>query len=372
MSLRKNFVLATIAAGLALATPAFAGDFFFTTGNADGLLGALSRSDSPGKVETETADDFVLTQTTIISGATIVGLVNAAVANITNVEVEVYNRFRWTRSVSSVGATCSRASTRRRTSKSMPPRAMEAWERSVLPQRQLSANFHRTEHRGKRHQPESEPAGPAARVATSGAEVEDHHHVHQADPSARRSLFLSPGGVGGGWRFPVAVGAAGRSWRPARRSRSDLQAWIRNARLAPDWVRIGTDVIVPRRAAHVQHDVLAGGRHHPRRRYPGRPELPRDSISALARQFGGIRNAASPYWDFPAWPRCRNRSGNSAIRSTSAAPSSVVRSMLADRLEVRRRNRLAAPLSTSANHDARVRTCRVVIRWNSIPTLIVV
>src|SRR6476619_976805 len=93
MRFTRSLVLATVAAGLAVATPALAGDFFFTTGNADGLLGALSRSDSPGKVETETADDFFLAQTTIINAATITGLVNAPVANITNVEVELYHVF---------------------------------------------------------------------------------------------------------------------------------------------------------------------------------------------------------------------------------------------------------------------------------------
>jgi len=41
------------------------------TGNTDGKLGALSRPASVNKLETETADDFVLDQTTVLSGATI-------------------------------------------------------------------------------------------------------------------------------------------------------------------------------------------------------------------------------------------------------------------------------------------------------------
>ena len=59
-------------AGACVTAPAWADSFFFTTGNADGKLGALSRSDS---IETETADDFILDQTTVISGATMTGLV---------------------------------------------------------------------------------------------------------------------------------------------------------------------------------------------------------------------------------------------------------------------------------------------------------
>src|SRR2546423_13944638 len=63
-----------------------------STGNPDGKLGALSRRPSTGKAETETADDFFLKQTTVISGASITGLISPAtpVANIANVEVEIY------------------------------------------------------------------------------------------------------------------------------------------------------------------------------------------------------------------------------------------------------------------------------------------
>src|SRR5213083_1537825 len=92
MKFRRGLVSAMITAGV-LATPASAETFFFTSGTPDGRLGALSRSESPGKVETETADDFILTETTVINGATITGLINAPLANITNVKVELYHVF---------------------------------------------------------------------------------------------------------------------------------------------------------------------------------------------------------------------------------------------------------------------------------------
>src|SRR5947199_6193728 len=92
MKLRVGLVSAMITAGV-LAAPASAETFFFTSGTPDGRLGALSRSESAGKLETETADDFILTQTTVINGATITGLINAPLANIRNVEVEVYHVF---------------------------------------------------------------------------------------------------------------------------------------------------------------------------------------------------------------------------------------------------------------------------------------
>src|SRR5262247_918230 len=86
---------ATLIVGLALATPARAEIFSFSTGVPDGLLGALSQPGTSTTLETETADDFVLTQPTFISGAVIVGLVptGTSLADVSNVEVEVYHVF---------------------------------------------------------------------------------------------------------------------------------------------------------------------------------------------------------------------------------------------------------------------------------------
>ena len=67
--------VAALSVGLLIDMPAAADPFVFSTGNPDGLLGALSRPSSSGKIETETADDFVLTEATVISRATIHGLI---------------------------------------------------------------------------------------------------------------------------------------------------------------------------------------------------------------------------------------------------------------------------------------------------------
>jgi hypothetical protein len=79
-----------------LAVPAKAGQFFFSTGDPDGRIATLSRTASPGKLETETADDFVTTapQTTITS-ATFTGLLvgGATPADVRDVEIELYHVF---------------------------------------------------------------------------------------------------------------------------------------------------------------------------------------------------------------------------------------------------------------------------------------
>ena len=50
----------------------------------------------------------------------------------------------------------------------------------------------------------------------------------------------------------------------------DLQAWIRNSDLAPDWLRIGTDIIGRlAHPAHVQYDVFPQWRDRSRAGTPG-------------------------------------------------------------------------------------------------------
>jgi hypothetical protein len=81
--------------GCWLAAPAKADLFFFSTGDPDGRMASLSRIASTGKLETETADDFVTTAPTTITSATFTGLLigGATTANIRNVEIELYHVF---------------------------------------------------------------------------------------------------------------------------------------------------------------------------------------------------------------------------------------------------------------------------------------
>ena len=76
-------------------TSGFASSFFFSTGDPDGLIGTLSRPATLVNIQTETADDFVLTQPTSITNATFIGLLpsGAPLSNITNVEIEFYHVF---------------------------------------------------------------------------------------------------------------------------------------------------------------------------------------------------------------------------------------------------------------------------------------
>jgi hypothetical protein len=68
---------------------------FFSTGDPDGLMATASRPASPGKIEIEAADDFVLTKPTSITSAAFTGLIPTEfpLSSITRVRVEIYQVF---------------------------------------------------------------------------------------------------------------------------------------------------------------------------------------------------------------------------------------------------------------------------------------
>jgi len=91
-----KLAIPALATGLLLVQPAAADPFFFSTGDPDGKIATLSRTASPGKLETETADDFVTTApVTEITSATFTGLLigGATPANVSDVEIELYHVF---------------------------------------------------------------------------------------------------------------------------------------------------------------------------------------------------------------------------------------------------------------------------------------
>ncbi len=96
ISLKARTGIAALAfAAVVMPLPAAADSFVFSTGNPDGRMATATRPESPGKFEIETGDDFVLTQQTLITGAAFTGLIpsGASTSNISNVVVEIYRVF---------------------------------------------------------------------------------------------------------------------------------------------------------------------------------------------------------------------------------------------------------------------------------------
>src|SRR5215472_11736459 len=94
-SILNSIAVVSLSAMVAATATAATIPFFFSTGNADGKIGTLSRPASPGLLETETADDFITTLPTTINSATFVGLLpsGAPLSSVNDVEIELYHVF---------------------------------------------------------------------------------------------------------------------------------------------------------------------------------------------------------------------------------------------------------------------------------------
>lgn len=292
MKLRASVIAVMLAAGAGL-SPAWADPFFFTTGNADGQLGALS-GESPTKVETETADDFILAKTTVISGATITGLINVPRANISNVEVEVYHVFGQDPQDKQPpsGKVPSRANSP--SDNEIDSATRDSSDRTLrFSSSSLSAGFSvaNTVVNGINPIPLNRTFGEGA---ASGEEVQITITFRNPIVLPAGHYFFRPEVLVNGGEFLYLSAPRPMVSPPATPINPDLQAWIRNANLAPDWLRIGTDIIDVAGATAPTFNMTfsLSGNTIPEAGTPGDPDCREETISAIANQFGGVHSAA--------------------------------------------------------------------------------
>ncbi|OLD22284.1 MAG: hypothetical protein AUI91_02365 [Acidobacteria bacterium 13_1_40CM_3_56_11] len=298
MRSRLSLATAILMIGIGLAEPAWAEHFFFSTGNPDGRLGALSRRPSPGKIETETADDFALTETTVISQAVITGLIvpnTMPLASISQVEVELYHVFPLDSDLSRTIRVPTRVN-------SPADVEIDTATRDPLA-RTLSFS--------------STLLNPSFTVANSvvhGINASPNQLTHGEGPQSGEEVAITinfttpiilPAGHyffrpevlvnGGDFLYLSAPRPIVPPGTPFPAGVTDLQAWIRNANLNPDWLRIGTDIIgiiPPATTAPTFNMTFSlAGDTVPEAGTPGQANCHGKTISALARQFRGI-NAA--------------------------------------------------------------------------------
>jgi len=224
------------------ASPAFADPFFFTTGIPDGMAATASRPSSAGNIEIESADDFVLTSPTQLTSATFTGLLptGAAPSDIVDVRVEIYRVFP---KDSGVGQ--PQVPTRANS-----PSDVEFDDRSITANnltfdtRIVAQSFtaNNSVLNGIHPAPNFHTGGDGA---VMGQEVQfnvvfstalslpaDHYFfVPQVQLSSGDFLWLSA---------PKPIVPSGTPFPPGS---TDLQEWIRNEDLAPDWLRVGTDIV---------------------------------------------------------------------------------------------------------------------------------
>jgi hypothetical protein len=219
-----------------LLLPASAAAFSFSTGFPDGRTGTLSRPASAGLVQTETADDFVLSECVAINQATFTGLLTsgASVASITDVEVEIYHVFPVDSDTTRTAAVVTR--TNSPSDVEIHDATRDSLDGSLsFTTMMLSPNFTASNSvvNGINRSPNQRTGGEGS---VTGVEVTitvsfdppillptDHYFFRpEVGLSTGNFLWLSAPGP------PLFTG--------------DLQSWIRNDNLAPDWSRIGTDI----------------------------------------------------------------------------------------------------------------------------------
>jgi hypothetical protein len=241
------FLAVVLALGLAR-PPARADVFTFSTGDPDGKIATLSRTASPGKLETETADDFVTTaKSTTITNATFTGLLvgGATTADIKNVEIELYHVFPLDSDTTRTPAVVTRVNS---PSDNNFAAADGAQGQLSFTTTLLNPNFTAANSvvNGIHAFPNQTTGGEGA---VTGQEV-------RFNVTFNTPFVLGPDHVF--FRPEVDLGSAGNFlWLSAPKPilppgtpfANDLQSWIRtdgNATtpgLAPDWERIGQDVV---------------------------------------------------------------------------------------------------------------------------------
>ena len=218
-------------AAAAQATP-----FSFSTGSPDGRIGTLSRPGSAGVAEAETGDDFVLSAETHIQHATFIGLVPAG-ASVSQVVAEIYRVFPKDSTVPPSGAVPTRVNSPSDVAFASRDTALGSL---VFSTTVLSASFTVSNSvvDGIHPKPNSFTGGEGP---ASGEEVLfDVSFTTPFDLPADHYFFVPQVALDSGsflWlSAPKPIVAPGTPFAP------DLQSWIRDEALAPDWLRIGTDI----------------------------------------------------------------------------------------------------------------------------------
>lgn len=209
-------------------------------GSVTSSMAVASRPDANGKIEIEAADDFVLTNDTTIIRGSFTGLLTggATTANIGSVTVEIYRVFPKDSTVPPSGLVPTRVNS---------PSDIAFAERSTLDGKLtftasvLNATFTASNsvRNGINKIPNQTTGGEGP---VSGQEVQiDVVFNPPIELPADQYFFVPQVQVTGGeymWLSSVRpIVAPGIPFAP------DLQAWVRNANLDPDWLRVGTDIV---------------------------------------------------------------------------------------------------------------------------------
>jgi hypothetical protein len=188
---------ATAVAALFLWAASAAGaPFFFSTGDPDGLIATASRPESAGKIEIESADDFVLASATNITGATFTGLVPLGSTAI-DVTIEIYRVFPKDSTVPPSGQVPTRVNS---------PSDVAFDSRDFPGQLNFSTALLSPSFTAGNSVVNGINPSPNQTTGGEGPVTGQRELSHAVQPAGRPLLFR-PSGDAGHWRLPVAVGA---------------------------------------------------------------------------------------------------------------------------------------------------------------------
>lgn len=230
--------------------PAWADPFVFSTGNVTNAMAVASRPGAGGKTEREAADDFLLAQSTTLTGASFTGLLvgtSGAPLSLGAITVEIYRIFP---NDSNVGRTSGAPtfSTAQVPTRVNSPSDVTFDSRSSIvvgdlsfTQTTLASTFTAANSvlNGINPKPNQ---GTGGEGAVTGAEVRfDISFTHPLDLPADHYFFVPQVQVTNGEFYWLSaarpLAAPGTPFTP------DLQSWVRSAALDPDWLRVGTDIV---------------------------------------------------------------------------------------------------------------------------------
>src|SRR5436190_13863128 len=249
--MKKLTLIVLLAAGITsthvIAAPGDA--FSFSTGTPDGRLATASRPESAGKIEIESADDFIASTSLNITSATFTGLLplGLSLGDINQVVVELYRVFP---NDSNVGRTSGPPtfSTPQVPTRVNSPSDVAFADRDTasgnltFSTTLLNSNFTALNSvlNGINPMPNQTTMGEGP---VTGQEV--RFNVNFTTPftlPAYHYFFIPQVELTGAddnffWLSAERPIVSGTPIVP------DLQTWIRNSNLDPDWLRVGTDII---------------------------------------------------------------------------------------------------------------------------------
>jgi hypothetical protein len=224
-----------------LAAPVAADTLFISTGNPDGLLGLASRPNAGGLTEIEAADDFILTSKSTLTSATFTGLLptGTSLSDISQVVVEIYRVFPKDSTVPPTGD----VPTRNNSPSDVAFDSRDSVGGSLTFSTSVQSSSFTVANsilNGIHPIPGQTTNGEGA---VTGSEVQFNVTFNTGLVLPGDHYFFVPQvALSNGSTFywlsaPRPIVPPGTPFSP------DLQSWIRNEALQPDWLRAGTDII---------------------------------------------------------------------------------------------------------------------------------